>query len=315
MRFKPLVMIALAVVFGASAIAAGNSWLQRQAAANRPAVVVQQDLRTTTLVVAASPLRYGDELAASKLRQIPWPESAVPPGAFRTVDDLLKAGERRVALAPIEPNEPILPAKITGEGQRATLSALLEEGMGAVTIQVDEVVGLAGFVLPGDRIDVFATQEPASDDKQGAVFNERILQNVRVLGVGQIADERSDKPSVVRAVTIEVDAAGAQKVALAARSATLSLMLRKPGETASSSTRRMALSDIGEGGSGANDGINVRVTRGMQRTTYAVPRSETAVVERPAPVLESPTEVGSVRRGPRIRAEASAVPAPLFLQP
>jgi pilus assembly protein CpaB len=315
MRFKPLVMIALAVVFGVSAVAAGNSWIQRQAAEHRPVVSVQQDLRTTTLVVAASPLRYGDELTPSNLKQVPWPENAIPPGTFRTVSDLFQSGQKRVALAAIEANEPILPAKVTGDGQRATLSALIEEGMGAVTIQVDEVVGLAGFVLPGDRIDVFATQDQSSDSGPGTVFNERILQNVRVLGVGQMADESTDKPSVVRAVTIEVDAAGAQKVALAARSASLSLMLRKPGETASSAARRITLSEIGEGGSGSGDGINVRVTRGTKLTTYAVPKSGTALAETPAEIPGGPTEVGSVRRGPRTRTEASALPAPSFVQP
>jgi pilus assembly protein CpaB len=185
----------------------------------------------------------------------------------------------------MEPNEPVLQGKITGDGQRATLSALLEEGMGAVTIQVDEVVGLAGLVLPGDRVDVFATQTVAAgvDGGSGAAFNDRVLQNVRVLAVGQLADDRTDKPSVVRAVTIEVTASGAQKIALAARTGSLSLMLRKAGETASLSSRRIAAADIGESASGdRGDTINVRVTRGGERTNYAVPRTELASPSRPA---------------------------------
>jgi pilus assembly protein CpaB len=318
MRLKPLIMIILAAVFGISAIAAGNSWLKRQAAELRPTAVVQQDQPRTTLVVASSPLRYGDELTPSKLRQVPWPEEAIPPGAFKTVADLLQAGDRRVVLTPIEPNEPVLQAKITGDGQRGTLSALIEEGKGAVTIQVDEVIGLAGFVLPGDRIDVFATQDASTETERGNVFNERILQNVRVLAVGQIADERSDKPSIVRAVTIEVDPSGAQKVALASRSANLSIMLRKSGETASRSTSRMGLSQIGADQS-ANDGVSIRVTRGVQRTVYAVPRSGSESVDAPpgamAGATSSPSEVGSIRAKPAARTEASALPSPSFVQP
>jgi pilus assembly protein CpaB len=310
MRFKPIIMIVLAVVFGGSAIVAGNSWLKRQAAQQRPQVVVQQEVSTTTIVVAAKPLRYGDELTALKLRQIPWPESALPPGAFRTVDELTQAGKTRIVLAPLEPNEPVLAGKVTGDGQRGTLSALLEDGMGAVTIQVDEVIGLAGFVLPGDRVDVFSTQSRSSDGgEREEPFNQRILQNVRVLAVGQTADERTDKPSIVRAITIEVDPVGAQKVALAARLGSLSLMLRKAGETASRPGRRLAVSEIGD--SAATDSnagaVSVRVTRGTARTTYAVPQSGIVGVD------TSPIAVGSVKSAPgasRVlnRTEAAAEP-------
>jgi pilus assembly protein CpaB len=193
----------------------------------------------------------------------------------------------------MEPNEPVLQAKITGSGQRATLSALLDDGMGAVTIQVDEVVGLAGLVLPGDRVDVFATQAAAAgiDGSGGAAFNDRVLQNVRVLAVGQLADERTDKPSVVRAVTIEVTANGAQKIALAARTGSLSLMLRKAGDTAYLSSRRIAASEIGESTSGERgDTISVRVTRGSERSSYTVPRAIIASPRRerePGPPFES----------------------------
>jgi pilus assembly protein CpaB len=273
MRFKPIIMIVLAVVFGGSAMVAGNSWLKRQAEQQRPiATLPQEAAPTATIVVASSPLRYGDELTGLKLKQVPWHGEAAPAGAFATVAELTRAGSKRIALAAIEPNEPILQSKITGDGQRATLSALLEDGMGAVTIHVDEVIGLAGFVLPGDRVDVFATQQPSDDNGQGSAFNERILQNVRVLAVGQTADERADKPAVVRAVTIEVDPRGAQKIALAARSSSLSLMLRKAGETAARSARRVVIGEIGNEDTG--ESVNVRVTRGARQTSYAVHRMQ-----------------------------------------
>jgi pilus assembly protein CpaB len=280
MRSKPIIMLVLAVVSGGSGLQLTRLYVKRQqvqqpvaSAPAAPAVTMG------TIVVASAPLRYGDELTARSLREIPWPEGDLPAGAFRTKADVLEPGVRRIALAPIEPNEPVLNAKITGEGQRASVSALLEDGMGAVTIQVDEVVGLAGLVLPGDRVDVFATQASTQgvEGTRGTTFNDRILQNVRVLAIGQLADERTDKPSVVRAVTIEVTAAGAQKVALAARTGVLSLMLRKAGETASLSTRRMAASEIGEGASSdRGDMVSVHVTRGSEKTNYAVPRTQIA---------------------------------------
>ena len=301
MRFKPVIMIVLAVVFGGSAIAAGNSWLQRQAAQQRisPAAA---PVPAATIVVAASPLRYGDEVTALKLRQIPWHGDALPPGAFGTIGDVTGPGEKRVALAAIEPNEPLLKTKVTGEGQRATLSTIIEDGMGAVTIQVDEVVGLAGLVLPGDRVDILATQQTSDGEDQKAAFTDRILRNVRVLAIGQTADERTDKPSVVRAVTIEVDQRGAQKIALAAKTSTLSLMLRKAGETASRPSRRVALGEIGDDEAGPNgDAVSIRVTRRLAQTSYAVPKSEAfaerniaAPARRSVPVAQNTRSVNQV---------------------
>jgi pilus assembly protein CpaB len=280
MRSKPIIMLVLAVVSGGSGLQLARLYVKRQQAPQAVAAAPAAPAVTMgTIVVASSPLRYGDEISARSLREIPWPEGDLPSGAFRTRADVVGAGIRRIALAAIEPNEPILAAKITGEGQRASVSALLDDGMGAVTIQVDEVVGLAGLVLPGDRVDVFATQAAAGgvEGSKSATFNDRILQNVRVLAIGQLADERAEKPSVVRAVTVEVTAAGAQKVALAQRTGVLSLMLRKAGETASLSSRRMAAGEIGEGAAAdTGETVSVHVTRGGERTNYAVPRTQVA---------------------------------------
>ena len=112
-----------------------------------------------TLVVAAVPLRFGTELTARGLREIPWPGDHMPAGAFRSIAEMLGKG-RRVALAAMEPNEPVLAGKITGAGQRGTLSTVLDDAMGAVTVPVNEVVGVGGFVLPGVRVDEFLTRQP-----------------------------------------------------------------------------------------------------------------------------------------------------------
>ncbi len=94
MRFKPIIMIALAVVFGGSAILVGNSWLAKQAAQHRPAASpAEQAAPMATIVVASSALRYGDEVTGMKLKQIPWPAAALPAGAFSTVDDVAKGGK------------------------------------------------------------------------------------------------------------------------------------------------------------------------------------------------------------------------------
>ncbi len=123
----------------------------------------KKPVATQTIVVASKALRFGNELGAMSLREIAWPEDAVPAGAFAKIADLTSSG-RRVVLTAIEANEPILASKITGSGQRATLSATLGDGMKAVTIRVNDVEGVAGFVLPGDRVDVVLTRQQDKDD-------------------------------------------------------------------------------------------------------------------------------------------------------
>src|SRR3979409_1692603 len=113
---------------------------------------------------------------------MPWPAAAVPQGAFRSIPDVLTAG-KRVVLTAIEANEPILASKITGPGQRATLSAAIADGMKAVTIRVNYVEGVAGFVLPGDRVDVSLTRQ---NDKSAAT-TDVVLQNIKVLAIDQTA--------------------------------------------------------------------------------------------------------------------------------
>jgi pilus assembly protein CpaB len=145
-------------------------------------------------------------------------------------------------LSPFAAQEPIIALKITGPGQRATLSALVEEGRRAVTIRVNDVLGVGGFVLAGDRVDVLLTRTEGQN--QGGT-TDVILQGVRVLAVDQLADDRTDRPSSqVRSVTIEVSIQDAQRVQLASVAGTLSLILRRSGEANAGTTRRITLDDV-----------------------------------------------------------------------
>jgi pilus assembly protein CpaB len=240
-RASTIVMIAFAAVFGLLAVFIAQTWLNHQAELRMRSLDAQKKpLSTRTIVVASRPLRFGQELTSATMREAEWPESAVPPGAFAKIADL--TGEaKRVVLGPIDANEPVLASKITGPGQRATLSAVLGEGMKAVTIRVNDVEGVAGFVLPGDRVDVVLTRQI----EKNVATNDVVLQNARVLAVDQLADERAEKPSVVKAVTMEVDTMGAQKLTLAASVGNLSLMLRKAGEANAEYTRRITVTDLG----------------------------------------------------------------------
>ena len=274
MRISTAVMIGVAVLFGLLAVFIAQSWLNSQAEmrmrdleANRKPTVAQ------TIVVASRPMRFGAELNASSLREVAWPEEAVPPGAFAKISDVMSAG-RRVVLSAIETNEPVLATKVTGPGQRATLSAMIADGMRAVTIRVNDVDGVAGFVLPGDRVDVALTRQA---DK--ANTNDVVLQGVKVLAIDQTADDRADKPAIARAVTLEVNAADAQRLALSSTVGTLSLMLRRAGEAKAADTRRVTLSDlVNSGGPATLDDVRevprfatVGVRRAGRRDDVSVP--------------------------------------------
>ena len=286
MKANTLVMLGLAVVFGAIAVFLTNVWIggqQPTSAAAAAANVVAED----TVVVAAVPLRFGDRLTPDNIREIPWPAKSLPPGAFRTREALLNSeeGDRQVTTS-MEPNEPIFDWKITGPGQRATLSAVLEEGMKAVSIRVNDVLGVAGFVLPGDRVDILLTR---TKDNDGNPYVDVLLQNVKVLAIDQSADDRKEGASVVKAVTLEVATQDAQKLTLAAGIGQLSLALREAASNVGEVTQRMTIKDliagqpevVAEVGDGPatpavnipklRTNIEVGVTRGVARTIYDVP--------------------------------------------
>jgi pilus assembly protein CpaB len=268
-RASTIVMIGFAVVFGLLAVFIAQIWLNNQASMQAKNLKTNnKPMATQTVVVAKQPLRFGTELKAAMLKQVPWPADAVPAGAFTKIKDLLSGGSR-VVLAAIEANEPVLALKISGPGQRATLSALVKPGMKAVTIRVDDVKGVAGFVQPGDHVDVLLTRQI---DK-GQATAEVVLQNTRVLAVDQIADERDVKAKVARSVTLEANTIEAQKLWLASSVGNLSLLLRNAGETAETKTRRITLKDLGASVAAGErpETATVVVTRATKKQEYAVP--------------------------------------------
>jgi pilus assembly protein CpaB len=274
-RKSTIVMIAFAVMFGLLAVFVAQTWLNsaaEQRMRSLEAANKHKPLATRTVVVAAKPLRFGNEVTADSLREVSWPEGSLTSGTFAKISDIIGGG-KRVALSAIEPDEPVLSSKITGPGQRATLSAMIRDGLKAVTVRVNDVEGVGGFVLPGDHVDVSLTRQV---DKENAT-SEVVLQNVRVLGIDQMADERLEKPAVVKAVTLEVDVVGAQKLSLAASVGTLSLMLRKAGEAENQYSRRITLSDLsGPSTPVAKERKNstmttVAVRRAATREEYSVP--------------------------------------------
>ncbi len=296
---KLVTMIGIAGVFGALSIFAADMWLRSAASARVETIEVssivpapEPKVEFNTIVVAAGPLRFGNELTREQLAEIPWPQEELPEGAFAKVDAVLEVPGRLV-LSPIEANEPVLLAKLSGPNGRATLSNLLSPGMRAVTIRIDEIAGVGGFVTPGDRVDVVLTRDAgAIQEVQGAaqgasgstIATEIVVENVKVLSVGQGMDERQTAPQVANSVTLEVTPAAANKVALARNIGSLSLSLRSAGEVSAAGAGMTTLSSFGGTAAGAADAVTplfeaaepqrnfatVVVTRGMKAESYQV---------------------------------------------
>ncbi len=242
MRTSSVIAVFVSLVLAAAAVFGVRGFLRDQVAA-----LTTQDgaqVPQNTVVVANQPLRFGRLIESSSLRVIAWSSATIPEGAFRNIEELIGDKEKpRYVVGAIAQDEPILSTKITGPGQRASLSALLTEGMKAVSIRVDDVLGVAGFVLPGDRVDIMLTRRP----RDAEAFTDILLQGVRVLAIDQLADDQADKPNVVRTVTMEVSTEEAQKLTLAANVGTLSLALRNVASAQVEAVNAVKIADLGGG--------------------------------------------------------------------
>jgi pilus assembly protein CpaB len=217
MRNIGFVLLAVSILLGAVTV-----FGLRHMSASRAA---EPRLHQTTVVVASRPVGFGEVLTPDLLRVQAWPSDGKPQGSFETVGQV--TAQRRVALGPIAANEPVLTSRISGPGGRATLSGVIRAGMRATTIRVNDVFGVAGFVLPGDFVDVLITRDDGGrNTTQETKRTDVLLRSVRVLAVDQLANENKNDPVVAKAATIEVTPEQAQKLALAAEVGTLSLALR-----------------------------------------------------------------------------------------
>lgn len=240
MRNVGLMLLVLAAVLGAVAV-----WGVRTIAGSRTASADR--VGQSYVVVANRPIGFGDPLTAESLRLQPWPSNARPRGSFTTVAEVTQ-GPTRVALGPISPDEPVLTSRISGPGGRATLSGVIRTGMRASTIRVNDVFGVAGFVLPGDVVDVLVTRSVGAAGGQNTDMQTDVLiEGVRVLAVDQIANQSKDDPVVAKAATIEVTPEQAQQLALAAQVGTLTLALRgtiDPTQVSPTAHRTVRINDL-----------------------------------------------------------------------
>ncbi len=233
-RSTNLAILILAVVLGGLAAFLARSWLQNHSTRG-------DGQKTVSILVANDTLGFGSPIGAKDVRAIDWPAQSSPEGAFANFAELTKSG-RRITLSPFVRDEPIISSKVSAPDQRASLSTVIEKGKRAVTVAVDDVRGVAGFIFPGDFVDVALTRTDNSAGPQN--FSAVILQHVKVLAIDQMAGERQEHPTVAKAVTVEVDPDQALRILLAANVGKLSLILRQPAEAALAPDAKITEGDL-----------------------------------------------------------------------
>ncbi|MEL6264811.1 MAG: Flp pilus assembly protein CpaB [Pseudomonadota bacterium] len=189
-----------------------------------------EQVSTVPIIVASERIDYGAPIEESMIRIIDWPSASVPPGAFTSPEDLIGdiMQERRVALRAIESGEAILETKVSGFGEDSRMAMMLREGRRAFALPIDALSGVAGFIAPGDRVDILLSEKSG-----GSLKSRVIMADVLVIAVDQRSQGTSVlAPKVGRTATVDVSAIDAQKLSLAQQIGRLSLTLRGAGDVA-----------------------------------------------------------------------------------
>jgi len=222
---RAVIVMTLAILFGLAAVLLASNWLLRQPAAT-----------SGRIVVAATDINIGQRLTPEMLKLVDWPAHSVPKGAF---DDPQKLGGR-VLKTSIQSGEPLSEAKLAPSGTLGGLSALITEGKRAITVRVNDVIGVAGFALPGNYVDIIVSTETdpplQGEQPRQQSISKIVLERILVLAVAQEVNRDETKPKVVNAVTLEVTPEQAEQLDLARSVGSLSLALRNQVDPAAAAT-------------------------------------------------------------------------------
>jgi pilus assembly protein CpaB len=210
-----LVLLSLMMAVGAAVVA--NNWVNGQ-------LVTQANAAPNTqlVVTAALSIPFATKVEARHLKLTEIPKGVLPTGAYTDLTDV----EGKVSTTSIARGEILVAERFAAHGRGSTLAALIAPNMRAVTVRVDDVIGVGGFLLPGNKVDVLAARR----DRNQRATSETILTNIKVLAVDQTAATEENEPVIVRAVTLEMTPKEAEKIVKARTEGTIQLTLRNPEE-------------------------------------------------------------------------------------
>ena len=226
-RVRIFIVFVLAITAGGTLALGTYNYIQHAPAARTVSIP------TRPVAVAAADLEIGAELSRQDIRIIDWPANAVPANAISDPKDVIGRG----LIMPMIQNEPFLPMKLASKEAGAGLPPAIPPGLRAVSVKVNEVIGVAGYVLPGTKVDVVATVSPTQN--QTDITSKVILTDVQVLAAGTKIDRETDKnkPMPVSVVTLLVDPEQAERLTLASTEGKIQLALRNPLDKTAPVTR------------------------------------------------------------------------------
>jgi pilus assembly protein CpaB len=263
---RTIATFAVAIFLGIIAVFLTRSYVSNATLGN----AVPAAASTVPIVVATQDLDRGVSLQPTFLKLVNYPADAAPANAFHAIADLAGGkDQQRLVLRSMVANEPVLGANVSGPGGKLNLSSTVGAGMRAVSLRSSDVTGVGGFVLPGDRVDVFLTR--AGGEHGSQTLTQVLAENVRVLGVDQSANDEADKPVVSRAITVEVTPDQAQAISLAQSVGTVSLTLRRVADDAPLTRKSTTVSDLGPTPhrvAGPPAGPAIRVVRGTDASRF-----------------------------------------------
>ncbi|AIO30240.1 Flp pilus assembly protein CpaB [Burkholderia cenocepacia] len=208
---RAVMMLVIAMIAGFAAVVFASRWLVQTSTSS-----------VTPIAVAATDLNLGEPLGPNQVHTVSWPTGSVPPGAFTDPKEL----DGRVVRTSLARGEPVIESKLAPVGTKGGLSAVIAEGSRAITVRVNDVVGVAGFALPGNYVDVIVNTQAQQGKSDGQSISKIVLEHILVLAVAQQVSRDDTAPKVVNAVTLEVTPDQAERLDLARSVGTLSLVLR-----------------------------------------------------------------------------------------
>jgi len=284
MRNKRLLIALLAAVtFGLIAAVSVKQYL----------LTAQTFRQTNDVVVAKFEIPMGSRIIPEQLTVAQFPTSVTPQGAIGTVDGLVG----RIAITSIAPRDPVTESKLAPLGALGGLSSVIPEGYRAMTVKVDDVVGISGFIMPGTLVDVVVVISPPKNSGQEEKISKIVLQNIKVLANGQNIDKPKNDREVerVKAVTLQVTPEQAEKLALAGSEGRLQLVMRNSVDQADEQTKGANKTSLLSG-----EHATIAPDPGTNSAPKAAPSSARRSAPRPMPVpREIPTKVVTAPAPPR----------------
>ncbi len=268
---RTLVVLAVAILSGLLAVMLADRWLDHQSNSG-----------ITRIAVAATEISLGQRLTPELVKLVDWPRDSLPPGSHPDIAKL----EGRVLKSALQRGEPVLDAKLAPLGTQGGLSAVIAEGKRAITVRVNDVIGVAGFALPGNYVDIIVnTQKDGDRTLRDQNISKIVLEKILVLAVAQEVSRDETKPRVVNAVTLEVTPEEAEKIDLARSVGSLSLVLRNQVDPNAIRTAGATKSDL--------LALQAMATGAAATEKAVAPKRSSPQTRRPAPAPVMPAPVAA----------------------